>query len=67
MFLNSELGLGMGLSFIGLSFLLRLAFFKINAKNQKNMALGKLLYHEKQEAQEKLKELKVNKIEIKIY
>jgi len=59
MFLNSGLGLGMGLSIFGLSLCLRLIFFKSNLLNHKNMRIQKTLYPEKQELNQKIKNLQV--------
>ena len=67
MFLSNELGLGMGLSFVGLSFLLRLMFFKQNLRNHKNMAIQKLIYPEKIESSERLKKLTVYLLMNKIF
>ena len=57
MFLSNDLGLGMGLSLIGLSIIIRLSFFKINLTNFKNMVINKMIYPEKQESNEKLQKL----------
>jgi membrane protein insertase Oxa1/YidC/SpoIIIJ len=64
MFLNNDLGLGMGLSFIGLSVIIRLLFFKVNLRNFKNMQITKLIYSEKNQATLKLNELQVYNITI---
>lgn len=59
MFLSHDLGLGLGISTIIMSLGLRLVFLRNNIKSQRNSKLNRLLYYEKIELQNKIKQIKV--------
>lgn len=59
MFLSHDLGLGLGVSTIIMSLGLRLLFLRNNIKSQRNSKLSRLLYYEKIELQNKIKQIKV--------
>lgn len=59
MFLSHDLGLGLGLSTVFISIGLRLCFLKVNLSNVKNSKINRMLFVEKKEINNKLKEVKV--------
>jgi len=59
MFLSHELGLGLGISTVLISIGMRLAFLKFNLRNAKNAKINRLLYVEKKELNNKIKQMKV--------
>lgn len=59
MFLSHDLGLGLGLSTVFISIGLRLCFLKINLTNAKNSKINRLLFVEKKDINNRLKEVKV--------
>lgn len=62
MFLSHDLGLGLGISTVIISLGLRLLFMKNNLKNAKNSKINRLLYIEKKELNERIKQIKVKKM-----
>jgi hypothetical protein len=60
MFLSHDLGLGLGISTVIISIGLRLCFLKVNLRSAKNAKINRLLFVEKKDINNRLKEVKVN-------